>query len=165
MEEIGQAIKELVNSQRVTSIFPAQVISVDEGNSTIAVEDYVEGIQLDPVKIRASSGGNQGFVKIPTVGSTVLVANIGKDDKQYVVLAYEQIDKILIRTSTARLEVRQSDFLISNQGESLASILADMMDAIKLITVPTPSGPSGVPNNAASFDTLKTRINNLLKSS
>ncbi len=52
---------------------------------------------------------------------------------------------------------------LSNNNETLVACLSDLMDKIEAITVPTGTGPSGVPLNAADFAAIKVRINNLLQ--
>lgn len=47
-------------------------------------------------------------------------------------------------------------------GATLKGLLEETMDAIKAITVPTPSGPSGTPVNFAQFDSIKARLQQAL---
>lgn len=47
-------------------------------------------------------------------------------------------------------------------GNELKTKLEELIDAIKAITVPTPAGPSGTPNNAVQFDTIKGDLSCIL---
>ena len=47
-------------------------------------------------------------------------------------------------------------------GEELTSVLKDLLSAIKSITVPTPSGPSGPPVNVLQFEAISTTIDKIL---
>lgn len=46
-------------------------------------------------------------------------------------------------------------------GDSLKSILSDILDAINKITVPTALGPSGTPVNSAEFSAIKQRLDEI----
>lgn len=48
------------------------------------------------------------------------------------------------------------------KGETLKRLLEELIDAINAITVPTAMGPSGVPNNAAQFTSIKGRLEQFL---
>ena len=47
-------------------------------------------------------------------------------------------------------------------GNELKTKLEELIDAIKAITVPTPAGPSGTPNNFVDFDAIKTDLSCIL---
>lgn len=48
------------------------------------------------------------------------------------------------------------------RGETLKQKLDELIDQIKLITVPTPSGPSGTPVNATAFTQIATSLEEIL---
>ena len=54
-------------------------------------------------------------------------------------------------------------YTLSNAVQSLAVILADLMDAHIAETHTTPSGPSGPPINLATYTAIKTRLDLLLE--
>jgi hypothetical protein len=68
---------------------------------------------------------------------------------------------VKIESGNTVIEV-ESLIRIATASESLHGILNELITAITLITVPTPAGPSGVPVNAATFNTIVTRLSNLL---
>jgi hypothetical protein len=68
---------------------------------------------------------------------------------------------VKIENGNTVIEV-ESVVKIASASESLHAILNDLITAITLITVPTPAGPSGVPVNAATFNSILTRLSNLL---
>ncbi len=47
---------------------------------------------------------------------------------------------------------------VGNGVVDLLALLDQTLDAIKLLTVPTAVGPSGIPNNAAAFEAIKTAL-------
>jgi hypothetical protein len=52
---------------------------------------------------------------------------------------------------------------ISTAGENLHGLLKDLLAAIKVLTVSTPAGTSGVPVNLTDFVALDVRVDNLLQ--
>ncbi len=66
-----------------------------------------------------------------------------------------------IVNNTTTLLLSRSGFTIKRGSESVKKIFSDLMDEIIKITVPTGTGPSGVPVNAAAFTAIKTRLDNL----
>lgn len=52
---------------------------------------------------------------------------------------------------------------INSNTESLASVLSDLIGEIVTLTVPTPSGPSGVPVNAPQIAAIQARLNQVLE--
>lgn len=59
-------------------------------------------------------------------------------------------------------EISAAGFKIKRQDETLKKILADFLEAVKAITVNTPSGVSATPNNINAFDAIIERLDNLL---
>ena len=49
-------------------------------------------------------------------------------------------------------------------GETLKDLLNDILDKIKLITVPTAVGPSGTPDNASDFTAIQAQLPTILSS-
>ena len=47
-------------------------------------------------------------------------------------------------------------------GNELVSIIEELLSAIKALTVPTGTGPSGTPINFAQFDAVKNKLKNIL---
>ena len=88
-----------------------------------------------------------GITIFPKVDSFVIVTFINKTTG-YVGL-YSDIDSIIIE----------------NESDSLKDILNDLIDAIRKITVNTPSGPSTLPLvNDVAFKNVDNKVNNLFKS-
>ena len=47
-------------------------------------------------------------------------------------------------------------------GDTLKKILEELIDAINSLTVSTPHGPSGTPLNAATFSSIKGKLDTIL---
>lgn len=52
---------------------------------------------------------------------------------------------------------------IENEIENLNDLIQDLISEIKMITVPTPAGTSGVPLNITQIAAIGTKLNTLLK--
>jgi phage baseplate assembly protein V len=66
--------------------------------------------------------------------------------------------KFLVKTNTTELSIAGEGPSMTKGGESLKTILSDLMDAILAETHPTAVGPTGPPLNAAQYTSIKTRI-------
>jgi hypothetical protein len=79
------------------------------------------------------------------------------------VLVCSEVERLELKISSTYFEIDQEGFLLKIQSENLASVLSSLIDAICSITVPTATGPSGVPINSATFTTIKNRLLKILK--
>lgn len=171
--ELINSLKKINKSTNV--ILPGKVISVNKNNFTCKVE-FNENIYVDDVKLQALESFNEGIVVIPEENSYVLVGKILNSD-QYFILAYTSIEKILIKIKNTELitsdegikfkfkntELLINDYIsVKTTNESLLELLANLIDLIMQLTVPTGTGPSGTPINASLFNQLKQRLNNIL---
>ena len=137
-----------------------KVIFVDE-NQRLCDVTPINGDSDREVRIQASLNLTEGVYIKPKVGSYVLIDYINIETG--VITSYSEIEDVVIKTVNSG-EIRIFDkILIKNNNEDLKSIMNDILTAIQQITVPTPSGTSGVPVNAAEFSSINTRINNLLE--
>lgn len=83
-----------------------------------------------------------------------------KGDKISVLI---QEDKVLITADQSTLKQTAAGFTMTRSDEGLKKVLTDLITAITQLTVPTGVGPSGIPINAAAFNTIKTRLGNFLE--
>ena len=160
-DDIKQELSKFAEERGPSAIINATVVFVDETNSSLTVK-LDSGLELDDVRLRSVIKAGNKVVLLPAVGSNILIGRIeGGDD--YVVIAVEEIDKIIHIIGTVKIEIDLNGILIQKGTETLKKILDDLLAQIKLIIVPTNVGPSGNPLNAAAFDIIKTRVDNLLK--
>jgi len=158
---IKEAIQAL-NSNYKLSIQVAKVVSVTSQYCTIDFEDGRP--LLDQVRLKAVIDfNNNAFTIIPKVGSYVLVAPIMSDNSIQVIVAYSVVDKLSLQINNTKFIVDADGFYLARQGDNLRGVLCDLVDAINSITVPTGTGPSGTPINATTFQSIKTRIQKILK--
>lgn len=121
------------------------VTAVDMDELTCDVEPDDEGAELVGVRLRsvADDSVTDGFIIIPTVGSSVTVLMLDDDTA------------ILVMASTAQL------LTLATENESLKSILADTFAAIGRMVFTTNNGPTTKLVNAAEFAGLSDRLDNL----
>lgn len=150
--------------------------SVDEGNQTISVIPEGKGGAIEGVLLGAISAATDTILVLPKEGSHVVIGSINGPGS-WTLLQASEITKVIVTIANTLCTISdggvkiergntvfeiESLIKLATASESLHGILNDLITAITLITVPTPAGPSGVPVNAASFNTIATRLNNLL---
>jgi len=180
-QELQSALNLFVANRQTVTVFPAQVKSVNESDLTCDVESSDE-LEIFDVRLRATVDGNDdGFVLIPTVGSWVLLGNIGNSQGEYAVLATSETtkaafkvgqstwfidaDKIAAQRGQTAVKVESDGVRIERNSVSLKTAIDSLIDQIKLITVTcaAPGSPSTPPLNLAAFDAIKTQIDSILK--
>jgi len=163
--------------RRLVTVWPGKVLRVDA--QTVDVE-APDGAEVFGVRLRATiDGDDTGVVVVPVVGSYVIVAELGGDGNEQIVVQYSAVSRILILTADgAQIEMREAATISSSAGgaiqvgerlalrsstDDLKSVLLDLITAIRAITVTTPTGPSVAPLlNDTMFNPIVTKLNNLL---
>lgn len=160
-QQIREALRRHAQQVGPMQTMLVTVVSVDESEGTCSLVDD-DGLELFDVRLKPVLTDNESLVMFPSVGSWVLIARI-EDDEEWLLMSCEQVDKYRVTVGDSVIEMTSDGIKISNGGETLKSILSDLIEAIKLLTVPTGAGPSGTPYNAASFTSINNRIANFLK--
>lgn len=163
-EDLKNALDEFINRRTTVTVMPATVTSVDENGRTCEVED-MDGNEIFEVRLRAAiDGSNQGFVVIPTVGSTVLIGNIGNSPNAWFVVEVSEVTKVIMQVSNTRYQLDASGILLQRNEQTLKTILNALIDEIKLLTVPvtTAPGTSGTPVNVAALEAIKIKVDEVL---
>jgi len=134
------------------------------------------GPVMTEVLLSAVSDSANGIICYPKDNSDVVIG-CTNGAGQWAILVCSEFDqykvvatdvKLLISESGIQLtkgmtSVNISDLVkIAASSESLHAILTDLVNAIAVLTVGTPSGTSTVPANVSAFTALLPRINNLL---
>jgi hypothetical protein len=176
-EKIRQAVQDL--SAKPNEIRSGTVVagSLDAAANTCSVlltgeEKPIFGVLLTP-----SSGNQAGVIIHPADNSSIVVGSADGGGEWFVVAA-TNIVKATIAIDNASFEMTADTLKITNGSmlwqagsgafkvnaatESLYAILHDLISYITVLTVPTSSGPSGVPTNITDFATLLTRLGNVL---
>ena len=151
--EIQSLFIELFEKNNNAQVLPATVESVQKSTCTVVFEN---GLKMEDVRLRAVDDENKnGLLVLPKVGSSVLVSLIGNDINSLYVLGYS-----IVQDCNFEIEGK---FLFKNKDTDLLSLFEKILDEIIRITVPTPAGVSGVPNNSQALLGLKNEIKKLLK--
>lgn len=139
-----------VDGRIPTQVLGGTVVAVDRARAVCDVQPADNNApELLDVQLRAvDDGSTKGFVLWPVVGSPVLVGLIENDLNNCFVVAVSQVEA----------------FTLASQTDSLAALLADLLTAIKQLTVTTGTGPSGPPINLPAFQLLAQRAATLFRS-
>ena len=157
-KELYEALKKIFGTE--SNVIPAVVISVDKPACTCVVE--FDELQIEDVRLRAAvSPGGDGVLLFPKVGSAVLVEKIGSKEDYFITMVSE-VEEVRWKVDNTTFKVANG-FTMTVGSESVRTILVDLMAQIKLLTVPTNVGPSGVPLNAAAFTAIENRIKTVFK--
>lgn len=151
--------------------------SFDSEANTIAVQPGGNSPAVEGVRLCALTYSEQAMILVPADNSHVVIASIDGPG-EWVVLSASQLTRAFIRIGNVAYDMDDTQLHISNNdvgislsdaairlntgSESLYDLLHDLLDAIKAITVSTAAGTSSVPVNISAFDSLLTRLENLL---
>ena len=158
-------------------IISGTVVSVDTSAYTISVQPSDDGAPIDGVTLNTVTGSDNGVVIFPAAGSDVIIGRVdgpgewtliktGEITKASVkignITCVADNTKVTVTNNNVILEISDSAFKLNTASESLFQLLQDLITYITALTVPTSTGPSGVPANVADFTALLSRLNNLL---
>jgi phage baseplate assembly protein V len=163
--------------------------SPDKG--TVRVEFAEDGITTAELPYLVTGGGdNKSIYPLPTgtqvacimdghceygvvlgaIYSDETVPDGGSDDKFRMVfkdgtsIEYDTADhRLTTMIGDSEFQVSESGFTIKRGGESLFTLLDDVLTAIQAETHTTSTGPSGPPVNIADFAAIAARLPNLFE--
>lgn len=169
MTELQQALNDFVKGKIKPAIFPAKVLAVDTVAFTCDVED-TEGNEIFDIMLRATvDNADEGRVYIPKVNTWVMVGRIGDSDTRFCVLLFEELESVLWDMRTAKMQLDGAGLYLWTLAANgtLASLMQELLTALETLTVTCAAAgsPSSPPVNLATFTALKTKFNNLLKTS
>lgn len=163
VQEFLDSLRTHHNGQVKTLLMPATVMAVDEMEQTITVE-CIDEIVLDDVRLTAVVDmDDEKVLLVPAIGSTVIIGNIMQDE-EWCVVSFSKIDKLSYKIGMVDFEINQLGYKIQLGGQNLKTILTNMIDQVKAITVSVPAAPgvSTIPLNSVAFDPIKLGLENLL---
>jgi hypothetical protein len=180
--KVASLIKKIANSNRTSSILMGKVVagSYDAATQTCSVllsiddeEHPTEGVMINGVTSMVN-----GIICQPKDNSIVWVAEVDGEGKYGIIKTSElekytltigdsivtvDATKVEMLHGAAKVLIQDADGVqIMKGGSSLKDVFDNLIDEIKLITVPTGTGPSGVPINTATFDVIKDQFDNLI---
>lgn len=162
-DELRQAMDQFVQKRVPVILIPATVVSYDEDFAEVDCTD-AEGNEYYGVSMAAAPGYSVGIQVRPTIGSAVIIGDVGNSETRLIVLSFSEVDQVVIKSGSCKVEVTPDGITIG-KAESLATVLGDLITQIKLIqvTCAAPGAPSTVPINVAAFDLIANRINAILQ--
>lgn len=155
-EKIVEVLKKHLHRDVMTS---GAVQSVDNAAFTCDVL-CANGMEIPAAQLKTLKDATKGLVLIPAVGSEVWMINIGDE---WLVLSIEELDKIIGIVGNSTFTIDTDGYSLQRSGESLANIMQDLMTALAQMTYTNGGGTTGVANNVADLNTIKTRLQNVLK--
>ena len=150
--------------------------SVNDTDGTFSAQLTTVGQQVDGI-LPACISGAEGLVGFPDDGAYVVLLE-GGDTGGLMMLSASRLSKVVVSVGASRVEAKadgvsvqvggvvvgisEAGVSIGTSGENLLAVLGDLLSALAVLTVPTSSGPSGVPVNASDFVALSARLNAVL---
>lgn len=125
------------------------------GNLNLKVEAKEEGEGNINIELLGVEG--QGQVKIVSTGGYSFKRVKDGEEIQHI----ELLDSGEVKVMSERTKTSEN----LAYGDTLKKKLEELIDTINQITVPTPAGVSGVPNNAAVFTQIKSKLGEILTDS
>jgi hypothetical protein len=167
---IGQQQPELISGTVVSG-------SVDTVACTVSVLPLNSNLPVANVRLGSITGTDGGLITLPADGSHVVIGSIDGPG-EWTLLKASTVTAVTIKTGGMVLQIDSSGIVLQNgatvlqagaaqfkmnsPGESMYQLLHDLVSYIVALTVPTPSGVSGLPVNIADFTALLPRIATLL---
>jgi hypothetical protein len=179
ISKIKAGIKSLTN--KPYEIISGIVVpgSVDTTSYSMSVQASDDSEPIQGVMLNAIVADGNGVILIPKDGSNVVIGSIDGPGEWGLIKASELTRAIItmenvtcvmdntqinIQNGNVLFNISDSVFKMNTASESLYQLLKDCFTYLTELTVPTPAGTSSVPVNAADFNNLLTRLNNLLTS-
>jgi hypothetical protein len=159
-EQIRDRLEEIAKSHGPTVSNIAKVKSVDEAKAICILVDEDEQ-PIFNVRLRPVLNGKKSFLQIPKVGTYVLAIRI-EDDDDWMVIACDEVDKVVWYVGTTILELSDKVHIESG-GENLAKLIDSLFTAIDNMVFTTNNGPTIKLVNKPEFDALKKKFNTLFK--
>jgi hypothetical protein len=141
-------IQQIVREQLPVQVFPATVTSVNRAEACFDAQPIdTAAPELFDVRLRAVDDDTAtGLIIWPKEGSVVLIGLINNDLNTAFMVAASEAES----------------FTMATAEQSLLTILQDLVTALQQLTVPTPSGVSGLPINLAALQDIARRLPLLL---
>lgn len=130
---LAELIRHIVMSNIPVQVVAGKVADIDESNATCTISIQGDPTRYD-VQLRSIISNNEGFVIIPELESYVLVGIINNNPVHSFIVAYSDIQKILIKnTKSITLEISDTIKLNGNQYGGLIKIneLVQRLNAIE----------------------------------
>lgn len=136
----------------------ARVKSVDWDEKKMVATGVRDDLDYDDVLL----GLGNVYTK-PKVDTICLLGIIENQEAHTFLISADEVDETITTVGQSILTVTPEGFKIERNGETLKSILSDLLEACQIATYTNGAGTTGTANNVATFIAIKNRIPNLLK--
>jgi hypothetical protein len=163
MDEFAESLERLRArmGSRFRLIMTGMAKEVTDTSCTVSREGLPDLLE---VRLNAIDDDLQSFATIvPKEGSEVLVGIVEGQKAEAVVISCSEVEKVIWKCGDTQLLFDKDGYTMKRRDESLKKILDNILDEVLKLTVPTSTGPSGTPINAAAFTQIKQRLPNLFK--
>lgn len=115
------------------------------------------------VRLHALVKSPDDFIRIvPKKDSVVLCGIIENNRSEAVVIAYSEIEKVVINIKGAEFSMENGKFTIKNDSADLKEIINTGFDTLSKAIITTPSGPGSFsPDDILKFEELKLKTTKL----
>lgn len=132
--------------QRATRIVLATVKEVDQSKMICHIDPIDEPTIYD-VRLTAEEG-SKGFRLVPKVGSWIIAANLYKDEAEWYIVGYSEIEKTFIDATSIIFNGGENEGIV--KVDALVSVINDLIQKInsletKLATHTHTATPPGTP--------------------
>ncbi|NDC43152.1 MAG: hypothetical protein EBZ77_16655 [Chitinophagia bacterium] len=154
--------------------------SVDVGGGTCTVlptfANDDSSLVLEGVLLSAITDSDEGVIVYPKDGSSCIIAQLDGGG-EWVLLVCDTIEKVTVKVgdvaadlqdgkvhikqAAAELTIQGGKYQLKNGATDLKTVLNGILSHIQALTVPTGTGPSGVPINTADFVADNSKVNQL----
>ncbi|GLB51701.1 hypothetical protein NBRC110019_07400 [Neptunitalea chrysea] len=153
------AFTELIN-QRIKELTPIQTayatcVSVDWENKTMVAKGQTDDLEYYDIDL-----GRGAEYKKPKVNTLCLIGLIENNPANAFLLDAAELEELNFKTGTTELTVKESGVIIKSGNEDLKTVFNDMIDELNKIVV-----IYGNTINVVAMETIKQRLNTILKSS
>jgi hypothetical protein len=138
--KIGAKLREAMGQFGPEYLQDGEVAAVDSEAYTCDVVLESDGSTQFNCRLRATATGDKSIDVLPAVGSSVVIAKMGAEE--YLVLAIDEITSYRVTVGGMVLTITEAGFGISNGGDSVKSILTDLVNAI--LTIAAPKNVAGI---------------------
>ena len=163
---------------RPSVLTEATIFSVDE-TKFICVVLMGDGVtKIGNVPLKVLIGSQASIIEIPKVGTDCLLKFKDNNTQRPQLESVHEIDKykwvidksglnfdingFVLSVDKTNLTITKDGVKLVNDSSGLKKTLQDLIDAINALTVPTGTGPSGLPINATTFTNIKKDLDKYL---
>ena len=159
--KLTEAFERLMKYTLRNSIITDGIIS-NVRTDTMLVDVTISGQLFQDVPLKVLVGTQPTIIEVPSDQSPCLVCLRNADFTTPQILMIQNVDSYLLNIGKVNYTITSSGFKLVNDSSGLKNTLKNLINAILALTVPTGTGPSGVPINASTFNNILTDLDKYL---